>query len=187
MKLLLLSSLFFSLLWFFLLKPRLLPEADPIDTYKGVPLYSNGKDFKKSSGRHYHWSGYYYGQKWQCVEFIKRFLFLNKNHRMPEVMGHAIDFFDPTIPSGTINRNRGMIQYDNGGLDAPQADDLIIFKNPIPYGHVGIISETNENSLEIIQQNVGTFTRQRISLQKIEDRYFVGDPSTEAVAWLRVP
>lgn len=37
--------------------------------------------------------GYYYGYKWQCVEYIKRFYYEAKGHKMPDSYGNAKDFW----------------------------------------------------------------------------------------------
>src|SRR5258708_40197260 len=58
-----------------------------LDSYQGVGVYDNGVLFWKAYGKHYSEDGYYYGQKWQCVEFVKRFYFEAKQHRMPDVFG----------------------------------------------------------------------------------------------------
>src|SRR5688572_10701975 len=65
-----------------------------LDSYRNVPVHDNGLVFFRSYGKHYSADGYYFGQKWQCVEYIKRFYFEAKGHRMPDVMGHAKSFFD---------------------------------------------------------------------------------------------
>ena len=39
-----------------------------LDTYRGVSVYENGSSVTTSHGKHYATDGYYYGQKWQCVE-----------------------------------------------------------------------------------------------------------------------
>jgi hypothetical protein len=166
---------------------RILPFNEPIDSYKGIPVYSNGNNYTVSHGRHYSLNGYYYGQKWQCVEFIKRFFYLSKNHRMPDVWGHATDFFDPTVPHGAINPDRGMIQFINGGNESPQPDDLIVFKHLTDYGHVAIITEVNGDSISMIQQNVGTTTRTTLPLIFWENGFWIGNENLQATGWLRVP
>ena len=65
-----------------------------LDSYRGVPVYDNGLLYFRNHGKNYSKDGYYFGQKWQCVEFVKRFYYQAKNHRMPDVMGHAKSFFD---------------------------------------------------------------------------------------------
>jgi hypothetical protein len=156
-----------------------------LDTYRGVPVYDNGLLFFRSYGRHYSQDGYYYGQKWQCVEFIKRFLYAAKHHKMPDVMGHAKSFFDDTLPDGALNPKRGLIQYRNGSAETPRPDDLLVFTDT-KYGHVGIVTEVGPATVEIIQQNILFHTRQRLTLVSSNGHRFVTTPRTPA-GWLRTP
>ena len=154
-----------------------------LDTYRGVQAYDNGLLYFRSYGKHYAQDGYYYGQKWQCVEFIKRFFHDAKQHNMPDGMGHAKTFFDQSVPDGAMNARRGLVQYRNGSNHAPQPDDLLVFTDT-KYGHVGIVTEAGPASVEIIQQNILFHTRQRLSLVVSNGHYFVTAPRTPA-GWLR--
>lgn len=156
-----------------------------LDSYQGVPVYDNGLLFFRGHGRNYASDGYYYGQKWQCVEFIKRFYHDAKQHKMADVMGHARTFFDDTVSDGALNARRGLIQFRNGSAERPRPDDLLVFTDT-KYGHVGIVTEANESSVEIIQQNILWRTRQRLSLIVSNGYYFIGSPRTPA-GWLRAP
>ena len=80
-----------------------------------------------------------YGQKWQCVEFVKRFYYEAKGHKMPNGYGNAKDFFDDTLPQGAYNSQRDLYQYRNGGNMKPAPDDLVVFQRGL-YGHVAIIT-----------------------------------------------
>jgi hypothetical protein len=102
-----------------------------LDCYRNVPVYDNGLLFFRSYGRHYSKDGYYYGQKWQCVEYIKRFFYDAKGHEMPDVMGHAKSFFDETLPDGALNQRRGLVQYRNGSSDnhAPMTCSFLRTRN----------------------------------------------------------
>ena len=154
-----------------------------LDTYRRVPVYDNGLLFFRSYGKHYAQDGYYYGQKWQCVEFIKRFFHDAKQHPMPDGMGHAKSFFDQSLPDGAMNARRGLVQFRNGSPHGPQPDDLLVFTDT-KYGHVGIVTEAGPNSVEIIQQNILFHPRQRLSLVVSNGHYFVTAPRTPA-GWLR--
>jgi len=156
-----------------------------LDSYTKVAVYDNGLLFFRSYGKHYAVDGYYYGQKWQCVEFVKRFYHDAKQHKMPDVMGHARSFFDETVPDGALNSRRGLIQYRNGSTERPRPDDLLVFTDT-KFGHVGIVTEAGENAVEIIQQNILGRTRQRLSLAVTNGHYFITSPRTPA-GWLRVP
>jgi surface antigen len=157
--------------------------GEDLDSYRGVHVYYNGLLFFRSYGKNYSADGYYYGQKWQCVEFIKRFYYQAKGHRMPDVMGNAKSFFDEHLPDGAFNSRRTLIQYQNGSTNKPRADDLIVFTDT-KFGHVAIVTKVDEDSLEVIQQNILGKTRQRYSLTSTNGHYFVAAPRKPA-GWLR--
>lgn len=154
-----------------------------VDSYKGVPVYYNGLLYTRSYGKHYSIDGYYYGQKWQCVEYIKRFFFDAKNHRMPDVMGNARDFFDSTLQQGEKNKRRGLFQYKNGGNVKPKVDDLLVFTDT-KYGHVAIVTKVDTNSIEVIQQNIYGKPRAIFHLKVENGNYYVGKEKKPA-GWLR--
>jgi surface antigen len=156
-----------------------------LDGYRGVPVYDNGLLFFHSYGRHYGPDGYYYGQKWQCVEYVKRFYHQAKGRKMPDVWGHARDYFDPSLPNGALNPRRGLVQYRNGGTAKPQPDDLLMFTDT-KFGHVAIVTEVTANSLEVVQQNILGKPRQRFSLMVSNGCWFVTAPRQPA-GWLRLP
>lgn len=156
----------------------------PLDSYRNVPVYGNGLFYFRSYGRHYASDGYYFGQKWQCVEFIKRFYFEAFGHRMPDVMGHAKDFFDPAIPHRGLNARRDMIQFVNGGDEPPAPDDLLVFRDT-RFGHVAIVSAVNGDQVEVIQQNILGRTRQAFALSRENGAYSVTAPRSPA-GWLRI-
>lgn len=153
-----------------LLSNRILTVGTELDSYKGVPVYSNGINPGSNHGPHSSETGYYYGQKWQCVEFIKRFYKIEKGHSMPNPWGHAKDIFNPHLNDGALNRERGLIQYLNGGNTPPQLDDIIVFNNT-RYGHVAIITKVKRNKVEIIQQNVPHRPRQTLKMIVENGRY----------------
>ena len=155
------------------------------DSYKGVKVYNNGKDYVKDYGKNYNRDGYYYGLKWQCVEFIKRFYYDAKGHKMPDVFGHAKDFFDEAVGQGELNKKRNLLQYRNGEGVKPQVDDLIVFTDT-HYGHVAIITEVTDKDIEIIQQNIYESPRDRLSITFKDGKYFIGGGTQRSPAgWLR--
>ena len=153
-----------------------------IDTYNGVAVYFNGKDFTNVVGRSMTKDGYNLGLKYQCVEFVKRYYYLHLQHKMPNLYGNAINFYAPNVPHGKINPDRNLKQYQNGGNEPPKVNDLIVF-DWTQYGHVAIISQIESDHIEIAQQNTGTETRRTLPLRNEQGKYFVGDEST--LGWLR--
>ena len=127
-----------------------------IDSLNGVDVYYNGP-ISNVSGRNVSPDGYNIGQKYQCVEFVKRYYYQALGHAMPDSYGHAKDFFDPKVADGQINASRALVQYTNGGSATPKVGDLLVFDGTIfnRYGHVAIVSEVTDTDIEFIQQNPG--------------------------------
>ena len=156
----------------------------PIDSYRDIQVIGNGLLYSRSHGKNYSPDGYYYGQKWQCVEFIKRFYFEAHGHRMPDVMGHAKDFFDPALSHRGHNTRRDMIQFANGADEPPSVDDLLVFRDT-KFGHVAIVTSVSADRIEVIQQNMIGKTRQTFALLRKNGNYSVASPKSPA-GWLRV-
>ena len=154
-----------------------------LDSYRSVSVYDNGLLYFRSYGKHYAQDGFYYGQKWQCVEFIKRFFHDAKHHNMPDGMGHAKSFFDDKLPDGALNPRRGLLQHRNGSSEQPRPDDLLVFTDT-KYGHVAIVTQVSADSVEIIQQNILAGTRRRLTLAATNGHYFITAPRVPA-GWLR--
>ena len=162
-----------------------LPVGVEIARYKNIPAYQNGEVVAQSHGKNYAEDGYYYGQKWQCVEYVKRFYHDALGHHMPSVWGHASDFFDPEISHGKLNLARGLLQYDNGGDTPPKPDDLLVFRHS-QYGHVAIVTKVTDKHLEVIQQNVHGHASAVYPIDKVKGKYTVGG-GTKPAGWLRLP
>jgi surface antigen len=124
-----------------------------VDQFNGVDVYYNGST-GNVSGRNLTKDGYNLGQKYQCVEFIKRYYYQRFNHKMPDSYGHAKNYFDESIADGQLNPKRNLLQFHNGSPTKPQVEDIIVF-GWSRYGHVAIISKVSDNEIEIIQQNPG--------------------------------
>lgn len=156
----------------------------PIDSHRNIQVIGNGLIYTRAHGRSYSFDGYYYGQKWQCVEFIKRFYFEAHGHRMPDVMGHAKDFFDPALSHRDHNPRRNMIQFANGQDEPPEVDDLVVFRDT-EFGHVAIVTSVSADRIEVIQQNIIGRTRQTFTLERKNGNYSIISPRSPA-GWLRV-
>ncbi len=164
-------------------------KGNIIHTYNKVHIYSNGNNFTTSQGNHYASDGYYYGQKWQCVEFVKRYFHIAHKHHMPNVWGHAKNFFNPKIKHGKHNSERNMTQFHNGKNQPPKVNDLIVWNNMSSFGHVAIISKVNANSITVVQQNIPNQPIEKIPYSKINNKHQVGTPHSgnQPIGWLRIP
>ncbi len=162
------------------------PVGAIVDRENGIAIHSNGKDSYTSHGKHFSSDdGYYYGRRWQCVEFVKRYYHDHYHHHMPDVWGHANSFFDPAVKQGEVNQSRGLVQYRNGGDVAPAPGDLLVY-NYGEYGHVAIVSKVESRMVEIAQQNVAGHPRTSLPLRKTEEGWILG-ASNKPAGWLRLP
>jgi surface antigen len=164
---------------------ELVKVGDVVASYRTIPVYSNGDNYTLSYGKSFSDKQYYFGQKWQCVEFVKRFYHDAFNHKMPSVWGNAVGYYDPTVVHGKMNKDRGMFQFKNGGTTSPQPDDLLVF-DIAPYGHVSVITAVRENEIEVVQQNIAGKPRQIYQLEK-KDGLFTIVAKKNPIGWLRLP
>lgn len=160
--------------------------GDEIDRLNGVPIYFNGA-VGHCGERNVTPDGYNLGLPFQCVEFVKRYYFEHLHHRMPDSYGHAKDFFDASLPDGTYNPKRDLVQYTNGSRTRPEPDDLIILGPSATnqYGHVAIVSAVENTSVEIAQQNPGPFGPSRARLAIRLERGVWKYDNARVLGWLR--
>ena len=156
-----------------------------IDSYNGVAVYYNGKDFTHVAGRHLTSDGYNLGLKYQCVEFVKRYYYQVFQHKMPNTFGHAKEYFDSSLPDRAFNKKRGLMQYRNVREYKPQVHDLLVYGSypGNSFGHVAIISKISEDEIELIQQNMGSKSRLKIPLVNFYQYWTIAD--YHILGWLR--
>lgn len=159
--------------------------GDRLDEYNGVSVFYNGA-INHVSGRATTSDGYNLGLRYQCVEFVKRYYYQRFDHRMPNAMGNAKEFFSASVPHGALNQERMLVQYRNGAGALPQVEDLIVFAPWTfnRYGHVAIVSAVGPDFIEVVQQNAGPFgtTRERFALEP-QGRV----AHSRVLGWLRRP
>lgn len=162
--------------------------GDKVDEFNGVAVYYNGK-VSHSSGRNTAPNGYNLGLKYQCVEFVKRYYFEVYHHEMPNSFGNAKDFFNSKYPDGTLNKERGLLQFANGSISKPKVGDLLVFDKTKwnRFGHVAIVSDVREDEIEIIQQNPGPFGRSRTSINLMQVANAWRLDHEKVLGWLRMP
>ncbi len=153
-----------------------------LDSHRGIPVYENGPEIAVSHGQSRGRGGAYYGKKWQCVEYVKRFYAEVLGHQMPDGWGHAKSFFDEAVPDGGCNRTRGLVQFENGSTTPPRPDDILVF-NEGSLGHVAIVTAVGVDSVDVIQQNVPGSTRERFELRDEGGHFWIRSPYRPA-GWL---
>ncbi len=152
-----------------------------LDSLHGINVYYNGFSTGQSHGKHFAKDGYYFGRKWQCVEFVKRYYYMHLGYTFPDGWGHAKDFFDAKLSSGSVNKRRGLLQFSNGDKELPKVNDLLVY-NHGKYGHVAIVALVGDNYVEIVQQNVFFTARKKLSLHGT----FIDAGKHAPIGWLRL-
>lgn len=157
--------------------------GEVIDELNGVKIYYNGNP-RNTFGRSKSETGYNFGLRWQCVEFIKRYYFEYLNHEMPNTWGHAKDFIDLNLMSSQFNKKRGLYQFRNRSISPPKINDILVFGGNAlnRYGHIAIISNIDKNVVEIVQQNTGRISRERLRLSFNNKKWVIENP--EILGWL---
>jgi hypothetical protein len=162
---------------------RSLSVGDSVDSYNGISVYNNGAVYSESHGRHFSRAGFYYGKKWQCVEFIKHYYHDHFNFTFRNGYGHAKDFFNPKVRHGKLNRERNLLQYKNDSTEKPRPDDILVFGGN--FGHVAIVTRVTADEVEVIQQNIYMRPRQKFPLKCRNGIYSVGE-GRRPLGWLRM-
>jgi surface antigen len=160
--------------------------GQPLDSLNAVYVYYNG-GVNNVTDRNLTADNYNLGLKYQCVEFVKRYYYEHFKHKMPDSYGHAKDFFDAELKDGQKNEKRDLTQYSNPSTSKPKIDDLLIYSGTIfnRFGHVAIVSNVTNNTIEIIQQNPGPFSKSREVFSIIEkDGKWIID-NNRILGWLR--
>lgn len=130
----------------------------------GVPAYSSDYDTasdtdypKRTSYRSY-FNGIYMGYKWQCVEFARRWMYINKGYIFDDV-AMAYDIFElRTVRDVNANTLLPFNAFTNGSQRHPEAGCLLIWQEGGEFedtGHVAVVTEVTPDYVRIAEQNVG--------------------------------
>ncbi|WP_339867472.1 bifunctional glutathionylspermidine amidase/synthase [Pseudohongiella nitratireducens] len=103
-------------------------------------------------------NGVYLGHKWQCVEFARRWLYLNHGYVFDDIaMAH--DIFRLTSVLHVADKKRlPLHSFKNGCKRHPTAGSLLIYEEGGEFemtGHVAVITEVSEQFVRLAEQNVG--------------------------------
>lgn len=138
----------------------------------------------------------YMGYKWQCVEFARRFLYLNYGVVFTDV-GMAYEIFALRVLRRVVDEALLPLQaFANGSKKAPVAGALLIWQEGGIFkrtGHVAIITEVFADKVRVVEQNVwhhhlpsGQQWTRELPLTLINDEYHLQDTydDTEILGWM---
>lgn len=114
------------------------------------------QDYPDRTAYHSRLDGVYMGYKWQCVEFARRWLYLNYGYVFDDV-AMAYDIFGlhhvTRIHDG---RTLPLHAFRNGGQRAPEPGAMLIWAEGGEFevtGHVAIITEVHADKVRFAEQN----------------------------------
>lgn len=138
----------------------------------------------------------YMGYKWQCVEFARRFLYLNYGTVFTDVR-MAYEIFSLRYLRQVVNDNILPLQaFPNGCERPPVAGSLLIWQQGGEFehtGHVAIITQVLDNKIRVVEQNVihhplpaGQQWTRELPLTYLDGKYAIQDTfdDTEILGWM---
>lgn len=141
-----------------------LPFGSPLGAALGdVVSYSSDYDYvdetqypNRAAFRSYY-DGIYMGYKWQCVEFARRWLYINKGLIFNDVtMAYEI-FKLRTIRDLKNNIDLPLNAFKNGSKRQPELGSMLIWDEGGEFertGHIAIITEVFDDKIRIAEQNM---------------------------------
>ena len=168
----------------------------------GVAIYSsdyttvNRQDFPDDAAFRSYLSHEYMGYKWQCVEFARRYFYLNHGLVFTDVaMAHEI--FSLRFLRRVVNDAILPLQaFANGGQQPPAVGSLLIWQEGGEFkhtGHVAVITEVLSDKVRIVEQKVihthlprGQQWTRELPLFNDENGYYLQDTfnDTEILGWM---
>lgn len=128
-----------------------------------VPVYScceqsmNKKIFKTRHDFLHFVDDLFMGYKWQCVEFARRWLYLNKGYIFEDV-AMAYDIFSlESVTNPKTDQQFPLRSFKNGSKRPPEEGCLLIWQQGGEFavtGHVAVVTEVSTEYVRIVEQNV---------------------------------
>ncbi len=129
----------------------------------GVAIYSSHypsadqQEYPDRDSYHSTLDGYYMGYKWQCVEFARRWLYLNYGYVFDDV-AMAYDIFRlHSVTHLGDDRLLPLHSFLNGCLRPPEPGCMLIWKEGGEFevtGHVAIVTEVLADKVRFAEQNI---------------------------------
>ncbi|MCB1668054.1 MAG: bifunctional glutathionylspermidine amidase/synthase [Pseudomonadales bacterium] len=129
----------------------------------GVAAYSSdyetasNRDYPKRSAFRSYYDGIYMGYKWQCVEFARRWMYMNYGYIFDDV-AMAYDIFElRSVRDVKSSSLLPLMAFSNGSKEHPVPGSLLIWKEGGEFektGHVAVVTEVFDDRIRIAEQNV---------------------------------
>ena len=101
--------------------------------------------------------GVFMGYKWQCVEFVRRWLYLNRHYVFADIP-MAYDIFRlRSVKNQSDGLDLPLRSFKNGARRPPEVGSLLIWDAAGEFaitGHVAIVTEVADEYIRVAEQNV---------------------------------
>ncbi|MCP5014072.1 MAG: bifunctional glutathionylspermidine amidase/synthase [Ketobacter sp.] len=129
-----------------------------VAVYSSDYASASASEYPKRSSYRSYYDGVYMGYKWQCVEFARRWMYINNGYIFNDV-AMAYDIFElRSVRDVTENLLLPLNAFANGSRRHPVAGSLLIWKEGGEFedtGHVAIVVDVTADCIRIAEQNVG--------------------------------
>jgi len=148
--------------------------------YRGIPALSNDGDQTREADCAVPPIGIY-GDRYQCVEYVKRFYSVALGFDTSGWTGNANTYYQTA-------QAKGLRQFANGGPVPPSPDDIVVFEGGAA-GHVAIVTAVTQTQVDIIEQNWSFTGMAKLVLNSTGGHYtlFRSGSKYVVLGWLRVP
>ena len=129
-----------------------------------VPVYSSDYDsaddalYPNRSAFRSYLDGVYMGYKWQCVEFARRWMYINCGYIFDDI-AMAYDIFELRSVRDVNSQQRLPLHaFRNGSKQHPSVGSLLIWEEGGEFeetGHVAVVVEVHPDKIRLAEQNVG--------------------------------
>ena len=154
-----------------------------IDAYRGVAVYNQVEVDSAGPEIHRAADGFVFGPKWSDAEFVRRFFHEVHGTDIAGQLSQSADWFNDDLKHGAFNRAVGLLQYRNGGDEAPRTGDLIVLRRA-GAPQVGVICGIDDFDVEVIRQDARGGTRITLTLRNDRDVYILDAPGG-VLGWMR--
>jgi glutathionylspermidine amidase/synthetase len=145
--------------------------GEKIGTFNDVDAYSNQRDQTNSLDSNYY-NGIYTGQKWQCVEFARRYLIINEGITFSNV-DSAFE-----IPKAQFKTLNGVLVKMSNDL---KQGSLIVwpkgYEKGLTDGHVAVVSFITPFGVTVVEQNyIDSWFHRFIKRYDLKNVTIIGSP-----------
>ena len=157
--------------------------GDKIGTFNGVDAYSNQRDQINSLDSNYY-NRIYTGQKWQCVEFARRYLIINEGitfsdvdsaFEIPKAQFKTLD--GVLVKMSNELKQGSLIVWSKYNEKSNKQSDEKGYEKRSPDGHVAVVSFITPFGVTVVEQNyIDSWFHRFIKTSELKNTTIIGSP-----------